>query len=425
MKDWTEATSDLMQSYAEAQRRLWESWAQAAYSAVPGASGGESGEGEGAAARSSSWLRWPAQWQEMAEATMRMWTSDSPKVSKEVADRLFVGEEAFFRFLELTFEAMQSVAPRMESGEDWVELLRRYVDQLKEQMAQGGVPGWLKDTDAVTESLPDLWATYVEELERISGPWMRSLQNVPFDMMQTAKGDTEAARRVNNAFMDTYMATFGRYLSAPAVGYTREFHEKATRGFEAWVEYQRAQSDYQTELLDTGFDAFETLLGELVERGEEEKEVGSLRELFNLWVDTAEKAYFELFSSDAFAEVQGRLVNASMLFQTRQREIQEEMLDLTGLPTRSEADQIHKHVYDLRVELRYLKREVEALRKASDGAGGVSQSGEKAAGSGEKATKPEPEKPQANKSQGKKSGAKKSQGKKSGGESAESTSSTQ
>ena len=121
--------------------------------------------------------------------------------------------------------------------------------------------------------------------------------------------------------------------------------------------------DYQTVLSNTGMHAQESLMSRLVCMGEKGEKITTLRELYDLWVDTLEKAYSELFGNESFAALQGRYVNASLLFRRRQGELLDELMATIGLPGRKEVDQIHRHVHDLRIELRWVKREMRAMRR--------------------------------------------------------------
>ncbi|HJW76249.1 MAG TPA: poly(R)-hydroxyalkanoic acid synthase subunit PhaE [Thermoleophilia bacterium] len=356
---WAEQTQALTEAWIEAQTSLWSDWAASAVklgaTPVPGVGD------------------WAQQWREITRRTLAAWTgaSDQPNgpdsVPRQVIERMFAGEESFLGFVDMSLAMLHAVAPKIEVGDEWMELLRRFIDQVKEDTVQGR-GAWMhpESLSRATGDISELWRLYVSELERLYGPWVGAYRDAGLNLVEAVRGDRTAARNVYSGFLDAYEATFGRMLAAPAVGYSRETTERLLRGFDAWVDVNRAGVDFQTEITNTGFRAMEALMHRLVEMSEQGAQITSLHEFYDLWLDTAEKAYYELFGTDSFATLQGRFVNASMLFRRRQGELLDEIMADIGLPGRKEVDEVHRHVYDLRIELRYMKRDMAALRRELD-----------------------------------------------------------
>lgn len=349
-ESWTEQTQALAGAWMEAQTKLWSDWAASA------ARLGETpafGVGD-----------WAQQWQEVTRRTLAAWTGESDPVQRQVVERMFAGEEAFLGFVDMTLAMLKVVAPKIDVGDEWKELLRRFIDQIKEDSVQ--LRGaWMhpERLAGATADVAELSRMYVAELERVYGPWVSAYRGAALDLGEALRGDPTAARKVYAGFVDAYEATFGRVLASPAVGYSRETTERLLRGFDAWVEMNRASVDFQTELANTGSRAMETLMRKLVAMSEEDEKITTLRQFYDLWLETAETAYYELFSTGSFATLQGRFVNATMQYRRRQGELLDEIMAAVGLPGRKEVDQVHRHVYDLRVELRYMKRDMAALRR--------------------------------------------------------------
>ncbi len=223
---------------------------------------------------------------------------------------------------------------------------------------------WLR-TDSLSgasEDVAELWRLYLAETERFTGPWIKNLQHNIVHLGEAARGDRGAIGKMAVSSMDAFEATFGRLISAPGVGQSRETTERLTRSFDAFADMNRAAVEFQNDMLNQSFRAWEDVVQELVDMGERGEKITSLHQLFELYVNTAEKGYYDLFSTGAFAEVQGRLVNATMEFRKRQRDLLDELLASMDMPGRSEVDQIHRHVHDLRRELRYVKRDMASLR---------------------------------------------------------------
>lgn len=78
----------------------------------------------------------------------------------------------------------------------------------------------------------------------------------------------------------------------------------------AWGEYQRAQNDYLELLRRAALAALDLMEQRLGERAATGHPPGSLRELYNLWVDCNEETYGRMLRGDEYSEVSGRLFNA-------------------------------------------------------------------------------------------------------------------
>ncbi|MBE0616524.1 MAG: hypothetical protein IH608_01170, partial [Proteobacteria bacterium] len=241
----------MVRSWTETQKKLWEGWNEAAQRTAPTAPG------------TGAWADWGQRWQEMARQTMERITAAGRGVPQEVAGRLLSGEEVFVRFVDQALAVLRTIAPKIDAGEDWAELLRRQFSQIKEDMTRPPVPWYTPETAAAAaRDLPELWKLYVQELQKSAAPWLASLGEARGHLGEAMSGDRQAVIRMYNVFMDTFENSLGKFTAAPAIGYSREFQEKVTRAFETWVEVRRAEVDFRTELVNTGFRALEGLLRE-------------------------------------------------------------------------------------------------------------------------------------------------------------------
>src|SRR3954468_9489013 len=113
--------------------------------------------------------------------------------------------------------------------------------------------------------------------------------------------------------------------------------------------------------------AFAKALNERAERGEA---LESSREVIALWVETANEVLLEAQWSDAFLKTQRDLLKASTDLRLAHQELAEFYSEMFGYPTRTELDDVHKTVTELRRELRAFKRESRAARPAPESAYG-------------------------------------------------------
>jgi hypothetical protein len=84
--------------------------------------------------------------------------------------------------------------------------------------------------------------------------------------------------------------------------------------------------------------------------------IRSWRELADLWIGIANDTLTETHRTPEFLEAQRRLTRSSTECRLAEREIMEAYCEMHHIPTRTEVDELARSVYELRRELRAMKR---------------------------------------------------------------------
>jgi hypothetical protein len=72
-----------------------------------------------------------------------------------------------------------------------------------------------------------------------------------------------------------------------------------------------------------------------------------------------------VFRSPEYIRIQGRLVNTATAYRVREREIVDAFLKASHLASRSELDEAYRRIYELRKDVKELKKAFQALKGAS------------------------------------------------------------
>lgn len=156
-------------------------------------------------------------------------------------------------------------------------------------------------------------------------------------------------------FLRAMQADARGWLSMPAFGFTREHQERWQELARAQLDYQEQNNAYNALMAEAAQEAFRRFEQKLAQRMESGQQIGTARELFDLWIDAAEDAYAQIALSERFSQVYGELVNAQMRVRAGlQREV-EQNCNLLGMPTRTEVDAAHRRIVQLERELRRLR----------------------------------------------------------------------
>ena len=141
----------------------------------------------------------------------------------------------------------------------------------------------------------------------------------------------------------------------PALGLTREHQE-------AWQRLAQLSArvlDAESRLAALWGELMQRALGALSQRVAEQFAAGqpveSLRSLYDLWIDAAERAYAEVAHASPYADVQAELTNALSALRIERRALLERWARDYDLPTRAELDSVHRRLKGLEARLRALE----------------------------------------------------------------------
>ena len=84
-----------------------------------------------------------------------------------------------------------------------------------------------------------------------------------------------------------------------------------------------------------------------------------MRKLLFLWVEVVDHTFTKVFRSEEYIRLQGQLVNAATAYKLREREIVDAFLKASHLPSRSELDEGYRRIYELRKEVKELRKAVQ------------------------------------------------------------------
>ena len=143
----------------------------------------------------------------------------------------------------------------------------------------------------------------------------------------------------------------GAGLGMPALGPAREQQESLQRLAQLSMRCVQAQMQVSTQWNDIIGKALRELAERLAPRLKSGAAPGSIKEVYDLWVDSAESVYAQAARAGGFVQAQAELTNATSLLRSAQRELLEEWARQFDLPTRSELNSIHQQLRDLKAAL--------------------------------------------------------------------------
>ena len=192
--------------------------------------------------------------------------------------------------------------------------------------------------------------------------WRQMLGDNPFqDLLHGMRGPGLEGIAQWNAMAQPWLQGLrgeaASLLGLPAFGFTREHQEHAQALGKAHLRWQMALEAYNKLLTRISQDAYACFESKLAEREEPGRQIGSVRALFDLWVDAAEDAWAKAALSQDYRRVFAELTNAQMQLRGAVQAQAEQAATALGLPGRTELDSAHRKIAELERQLRRMQRD--------------------------------------------------------------------
>ncbi|CAK0777709.1 polyhydroxyalkanoate synthase subunit PhaE [Gammaproteobacteria bacterium] len=262
-----------------------------------------------------------------------------PDESRQAAGRLMDMNKGYLQMGEQVWNLAHTMQNAAKAGQDWQQKLQ---DQIKAWQAsfscqKEGTAGWNTLCGLPLQHWRQLFSSY---------------SMMPGDMEKNLRGTGPLGA-------NTLQHALKGVLSTPAVGYTREVQEDWQEWGRLWLEHIQVMQKYEQLLAGVGSRTVDLIGTRIMDIAKEGKNIESLRQAYDLWVDCAEEAYTELANSSDFIATQARLTNTLMTVKHTEQKMVEQYLSGFNLPTRTELDTAHERIHRLRREVRRLRHRLE------------------------------------------------------------------
>ncbi len=136
-----------------------------------------------------------------------------------------------------------------------------------------------------------------------------------------------------HSFLDDIEKLQERLTAVPGIGPTREFQDKLARAIRLWKDYQKKSRDYHSALSQLGKLALDRLEQKILELADADKKISSLKQIYNLWIDSNEEVFARFAFKQEHASLYGDLVNSLMHYRRQSNEIMDGILSAMNMPT--------------------------------------------------------------------------------------------
>ena len=242
--------------------------------------------------------------------------------------------------------------------------IHEMAEQFNKVFTSNFIPLMPKELQGLALNTQSYFNTYFKSMENFLGPWAYAYQNIADITMQSMFDDPMKFSETLKQWKAAYDQTFGILVKSPVVGSSRELLEQNNKAVNAMIEMLVAVSEYMTRTASIGYkyskEYFENYATSIQE-GEQPK---TFKEFYDMWSKYVEDAIETYFYTDEFAEVLAKTAETSMIFKVEYDKVIEKSLSNLPIVTISQVDGVYEKVYNLRRELREVKKELEDLKSS-------------------------------------------------------------
>ena len=155
----------------------------------------------------------------------------------------------------------------------------------------------------------------------------------------------------------------GRMAEGPRFADLWEAERRYAGVLQAWMNLRRRGLEHNAVVLQAWLQAARRFTEQLGARTGADAQALDAKAALAMWTETANTQLLETQRSEAFLQTQAAMIRATTELRLVQQELVEHFGKQYGFPTRTELDDVHRTVTELRRELRAMRRELRCRRR--------------------------------------------------------------
>ena len=258
------------------------------------------------------------------------------------------------------FEAFTKVFDMWKSFGDPTAMVQDFQQKFNDVMADILKGLFPENVQAFLAKPTDFMNMMVEYYKQFVSPWVEIDAVI---MERLAKGDPDAYIDFFKQYQDKYAESVEKYFTIYGMGLNREANEDYMKAMNTWNKAMISMGELMAVINKTGQESFEKIAEKVQEDLKEGVSLTTFRDFYNVWYSVTEDAYEKLLSTDEFAKVFDDFSDRYAQYMIAQNKVYERMLAFLPIPTNTDMKSLYRTVYDLRKEVRDLKKAVAALEE--------------------------------------------------------------
>jgi hypothetical protein len=243
------------------------------------------------------------------------------------------------------------------AGEIYEDWSRRFFEQIHEIFIPS-LPAFMRNfaenfatkMESTDKLLTDNFKSWFSAEEELRKAWFDSLGKGPKGYVNFL----EVWRKV-------YEDTAGKLANAPTFGKDMDFWKRRQAVFDSFIKYSIATNRFYAALADIAEEATKQTLSDYTALFSGEQKISTFDEFYKYWSKTVSAAYEKVLFSDELSMLAGNMVDEMAKFRVEFDKFFELTFAGLPIPKKSDMDDLYAAVYELKKEVRALKKEIKNL----------------------------------------------------------------
>lgn len=196
-------------------------------------------------------------------------------------------------------------------------------------------------------------------------PWKDTLNELVEKYVLSLSGDTSQLTEFYDLWQEQYSKTFGAYIQSPVFGNNAEVFEAQNQFLDTVVKLLVVSSEFNSKIHQITQSHVESKMKDYLELVEKNEHPKTYKDFYVYWSNSIEKTLNTYFYTDEFSELLGEFSEAYAKVKTHQDELLARYFANTPFVLEKDLQSVYKKLYDLRREVRAIKKELKGLNTAT------------------------------------------------------------
>lgn len=241
--------------------------------------------------------------------------------------------------------------------EDFMKHIQENSNKMMASFIENAIPN--EKVAELFQQPQQLMETCVKLYQNMMQPWMQIDEELVERVM---KGDLDASLDFFNQVSEKYDATFGKVVKMMNMGINLEAADEQQKALDAYYQLMFAAGKLAAIMSKSNNDSSKTMVEKYQHMVQEGQKVSTFKEFYELWYNTNEKAMEDLFATTMFSKAFAEFTDKYFKYVAASNTVLERNLAKLPIPTNKDMNSLYLTVYNLRKDVRDLKRELEAVK---------------------------------------------------------------
>lgn len=219
------------------------------------------------------------------------------------------------------------------------------------------------EIEQITGAWLNMFQMHQSTAGKVFNPWIAAMPDWGNFSEKVAQGDLSALDKGFHLWLDTYNDTIGRVFNMPALGLTKQHAEKLKRVHDEFTQFSSSLPFFHQYIYRTGLSAMKEVFDKVQKSELDTPTPENLREIYNIWLTTNEKAFFKLFQRPDFCTTTSEIVHSFLRVKRQLDDLTATWCAAMSIPTNQDHDKMAMTIQDLKRKVRKQQKDIEALQQ--------------------------------------------------------------